>query len=277
MKKIIITLIVLIWLASIFYYENRNLIMSNTLNNNAIINYNTWSYQESVDIFSEALLLNNDYIINYNLWGSLFKTENKVKTIEGKIKLYNEVLEIYSWSLTIKYNQDTQDNYEYVQDKLNQLLNPEEENQEEANNNDASDESENTESNSEGWKSENSENDTNNSDSENKESWNDSSKTEEWEKNEWSESNQPEESKENSQESEWQNENSQWYENNQWNNLSQEELQQIEQYAENLKKSEFYNQKYFNKKEPEENQDIDWFFRDPFFDDSFSRWWEKDW
>ena len=129
MKKLIITLSILIWFILIFYYENKNIIMSNTLNNNAIINYNTWSYQESVDIFSWALLFNNDYVINYNLGNSLFKTDNETINIENKIKLYNEVLEIYSGSLAIKYSQDTQGNYEYVEDKLNQLLNPEEEKQ----------------------------------------------------------------------------------------------------------------------------------------------------
>jgi hypothetical protein len=282
MKKLIITLSILIWFILIFYYENKNLIMSNNLNNTAITNYNTWSYQDSINLFSWALALNNDFKITYNLGNSLFKTDNEAINIEDKIKLYNEVLEIYSWSLAVKYNQDTQDNYEFVQYKLNQLLNPEEKYQEEENNNENSDESENTESNTEEWESENSENDTNNSDGENNQSWDESSKSKEWEKNKWSEkseseSNQSEDTKDKSEQLEWQNESSQWSGSEQWNNLSQEALEQIEEYAENLKKSEFYNQKYFNKKEPEQNQDIDWFFRDPFFDDSFSRWWEKDW
>lgn len=277
MKKLIITLSILIWFILIFYYENKNIIMSNTLNNNAIINYNTWSYQESVDIFSWALLFNNDYVINYNLGNSLFKTDNETINIENKIKLYNEVLEIYSGSLAIKYSQDTQGNYEYVEDKLNQLLNPKEEKQDKESSNENSDNSDNNESNTEEWESEGSKNETNNDESENNESWKDWSKKEEWENKEWWESNESQQLDKNSEESDWKNKNSQWSENNQWNNLSKEELEQIEKYAENLKKSEFYNQKYFNKKESDENQDIDWFFRDQFFDDSFSRWWEKDW
>ena len=277
MKKNIIILFIIIWIISIFYYENRILISSNNINNKAIRQYNSWSYKLSWELLSWALVNNNNFILGYNLWNSYYKLWEENNNIDEKILHYTSALESYSGSLALKYNQDTQDNYEHVEEKLNELLNPEEQVQEDNTTNENPNE----------WESENS-SDENNSE-ENGNSWEENQKSDkEWENTEWSENKEWEESW-----TEWDNweegdnweekeSNNDWWDNwwewnKSWNNLSKEQLEQIEKYAEDLKKSEFYNQKYFNKKEPEQNQDIDWFFRDSFFDDNFVRWWEKDW
>lgn len=284
MKKTIIWFLIIIWLISIFYYENRYLILSNNLNNVAIWEYNSGSYNRSLEVFSWAVILNTDSIIQYNLGNSLYKlTELKVNN-EVKISWFTQVLEIYSGSLALKYNQDTQDNYEYVENKLYKLINPEENNQNNSQENNKNNTEETQEWNSqESWSEESSEETNQDSNPEDKNTSSQSSQNDQWDKNpEWWESQDSEQdidsSKESKSEETWEEWESQWSdENNNWNDLSQEELQQIENYANQLKKQEYYNQRHFNKQEPEQSNDIDGFFQDSFFDDSFIRGGEKDW
>ncbi len=63
--------------------------------------------------------------------------------------------------------------------------------------------------------------------------------------------------------------------------LSESNMEEIKDYIEKLKRQQAKNWQYFNK---EEQSDIDsnnfffWnFVNDPFFQDVFNRWWEKDW
>jgi hypothetical protein len=279
MKKIIIILLVLTGIISIFYYEIRVLIISNNINNKAVWEYNSWSYKISSDLFSWALVDNQNSILKYNLWNSYFKLWEKNNNTDNKIKHYSSALESYSGSLFIEYNEKAQENYEYVEQKLNDLLNPEEK-QEDNNSEENSEEPKSKETSNEEKSTQNANNKVN---QDSWEKWEESEKWDQtWENKEWSKNSEWEDSTEewdNSEESEfksnsWEN---RWDTNDNWDNLSKEQLEQIEKYADDLKKSEFYNQKYFNKKDPEQNQDIDWFFQDPFFDDSFVRWWEKDW
>ena len=269
MKKFIILLFFIIWSIAIFLYENRNLFISIKLNNQAISLYNSWSYELSNKIFSWALEENNDSIILYNIWNSLFKIWESDNNIEEKIKWYQVSLEAYSGSLDLRYNKDTQENYEYVKNKFDELL--ESKNQDDNSQN-------NNQEDSQEWEADdtNSEKNTSEQSHKNESSTEENQSTESTENeknNEENEGNQGNKDSNTNEKSE-ENQQSQWEETNE---LSQEQMEQIEQYAENLKKSEFYNQKYFNKQEPEDNQNIDDFFRDPFFDDSFVRWWEKDW
>lgn len=58
--------------------------------------------------------------------------------------------------------------------------------------------------------------------------------------------------------------------------LSNWEYQQLKEYVENLKEGEELYQDYFNKAWKSDN-DIFEYFNNPFFDDEFDRWSEKDW
>ena len=73
--------------------------------------------------------------------------------------------------------------------------------------------------------------------------------------------------------SNWEEWSWEWEWNNRKENLTQEQLKQIEKYSEDLKETEFYNQKYFNKTDINE-------WNDKSYEellDIIERGWEKDW
>jgi len=280
-KKIIFWILILIWFISIFFYENIDLYKLNNLNKAWISQYWSWNYQISQMIFSWAQLKQADAILEYNKGNSLYKQWENTNNMQDKVDSFQESLVAYSWSLFLEYNKETLENITFIENILEKLSTPEEKNTEKN-----KEESDNKENNS--W------------DNSDKKSWDEDgsgeeseekSESESWEsKNEkWDKINKEEINENNTEwdssidqwdnEKEWQNwEQSSWDEKDEENNkLTEEQKEQIEKYSDQLKKSEFYNQKYFNKKPHEINRDIDDLIRDPFLEDWFVRWWEKDW
>jgi len=264
MKKIIITLFITIWLLSIFYYENRNLIMSNKINNIGIKAYNNELHDIWIGQFNFANNIKQDAIILYNIWNTYYKTAEEKNDENEKIAYYELALDSYSWSLNLEYNQDTQDNYEYVEQKLDKLLNPEQEEQ------DTQSEEENSKSNQQ-WEKQEAE--ESNSEAVEGQEWNKTEDTKEWTNSEeWTKSEEGDWD-ENSSWNNWEEWSWEWEWNNRKENLTQEQLKQIEKYSEDLKETEFYNQKYFNKTDINE-------WNDKSYEellDIIERGWEKDW
>lgn len=268
--KIIFWILFILWVISVFFYENIDLYKQNNLNKAWISQYWSGNHLISELIFSWAQLKQSDAILEYNKANSLYKQWENANNMQDKVDYFQKALDWYSWSIALEYNQDTQDNITFVEDILEKLSTPEEQKESE-----------------EKW-----ENQENNSweDSEKKE-WESNTENESWESqdqksdeaNKWENDENSTEWEESEDQSgnkkEWEDsEKSSWEEKDEENNeLTEEQKEQIEKYSDQLKKSEFYNQKYFNKKPQEINRDINDLMRDPFLEDWFVRWWEKDW
>jgi hypothetical protein len=254
MKKIII-LFIITCLLSIFYYENRNLIISNKINNIGINAYINELYVIWIGQFNLANNTKKDAVILYNIWNTHYKIAEEKNNENEKIAYYELALDSYSWSLNIDYNQDTKYNYEYVEQKLDKLLNTEQEEQETKLDEESTENQEWEEINPASGK---------------EQEWDiteESKEVTEWEEKKW---------EENSNWNDWSNWKEwswEWEWTNETEELSQEQLEQIEKYSEDLKKTEFYNQKYFNKVNHNELNDKSY---DELMD-IFERWWEKDW
>lgn len=240
-------------------------------NHENILNYNIansyyklWKYEKSIELYSK--IKNSDkklnFYKNHNLWNTYYKLWTFKNTDEEKIKLWKKSLENYKNALNIEINEDkkeTQENYDYVKKKLDDLLKKQEEKEEQKK----------EQNQSWSWASQNQENSN-----EQQQNWEQESKKEIqdpskiWAKNwtNWWQFNEI---------GEWQNEVKEF---------SQEEKMEVEFYLQDLKNLQKQNQQYLNnQKLPLSgntfNDLLNQFREDPMFQDILPDSWneEKDW
>jgi hypothetical protein len=230
--------------------------------------YNAWNayyknreYEIAIQAYEWALWTENNNLlfrIYHNLWNSYYRIweqneENKLEYFLNSVSNYEEALEI-------KYDEETEANRDFVLEKIKELEEKMQENNE----------------NSE-W----------NEDSETSSEWQDS----EWQNSEW------EQQSWNSQDWEKQNSNENWEEQSSyteqtwgWNvensKLSEEDRKALEEYTKMLQESQNAYSEWFNKVYQERSDDFfeDFFNFDPFnfdsfFDNSLLNWDnnKKDW
>ena len=226
--------------------------------NNSAWNYNLWNlfylkwdYDSAINYFNKVSEFSSKILIfrsNHNIWNSYYRIGQKDK--ENEIKHYKSSLDYYQKALNINFDKETKSNYDFVLDKIKKL---EEKNEQE--------------------KNEQEKNDDKNQD------WTDkTSKKTEYKNNNSSNKNQ-----ENSQN---EYKNSTWEESNSWEKLdsqsqdakspelTQEQIQAIEDYKETLKKEQYFNSEWYNKVYEWENIDIfESFFNNSLLEDDN----KKDW
>ena len=259
-----------------FLLTNYKFLLWNYYNNKWIELYNNLNYSWALIQHEKALSSLENEDILYNIWNDYFKYWEWIENTKVKIDNYIKSLDSYSWSLNIKYDEKTKENYDYVLNKLNELkIEQEEENNDEENKDwkDEEEKGENEEKNNKEWKDEEENNNSkeNNKTKENideenenlEENW-----TLSWSENTWSWA-----------ELHWDDKNiEEWLKQPEF---TQKQLQEIEKYLEKLKNDEVKNQQYFNKSNDSQNDPNDFFNNffenDPFFDKIIDRWWEKDW
>ena len=252
MKKVII----FIWLSIVlFFIINYKAIVWEYFSYKGTISYDNWSFSWALWYHKSLLNIKESPEILHNLWNDTFQIWRLNQNEQEKRLLYNKALEYYSWSLVISENLETRENYNYVLNKLDELEQDQE--QENDNQNNQSDEKSSDDKNQE-WSG--------------KQKW----ETKEWwEKKEWWETK------------EWWAEWENWENNNQNSSseekkpLSESDMKELNNYIDKLKKQQENNAQYFNKEKQswiEPNNLHFWnFINDPFFQDVFNRWWEKDW
>lgn len=246
MNKLILIIFGFVFIISIFMLENRAFIVQYFENNKWLQEYYSENYIEAYEIFSWSIQKKSNEIVLFNIWNNFVKEAEKSENIVEKIWLLQKSIKHYEKSLDINKNDFVENNKAYAENKIDELLEQEEK-----------EESENK------WETE-SDNGLNN--------WeNEESENTDWVQNQW-ENIDPSYNNQNEAGESWIISNSSW--NSQ--SLSQSQTQQLEEYLEELKEIEKNNQQYFNKK----TQWWDLFERfsnDPFFQNEFDRWWEKDW
>lgn len=221
--------------------------------NNSAWNYNLWNlfylkwdYDSAINYFNKVSEFSSKILIfrsNHNIWNSYYRIGQKDK--ENEIKHYKSSLDYYQKALNINFDKETKANYDFVLDKIKKLEE----------------------------KKEQEKNDDKNQD------WTDkTSKKTEYKNNNSSNKNQ-----ENSQN---EYKNSTWEESNSWEKLdsqsqdakspelTQEQIQAIEDYKETLKKEQYFNSEWYNKVYEWENIDIfESFFNNSLLEDDN----KKDW
>lgn len=240
MKKIIITfvlIICLIWFIFHTFWTYRFQKIIEAL-------YDTWSYP-----IVEVLLKEEDETAKnlHNAGNSMYRQYEENKE---NIRLLEESIDYFSWSLDIEENIDTRYNYVFTKKILDEIEKQEEEKEEQ-----------NKQEKEEQNKQE--EDTEQNQDTENKEDWD--GETSSWKSEKGSSQEDTENTQKNNREEQYKLEQQQEV----WK-LSKEETQALEKIIENLKKEQIYNQKFYNKKDQKT-------FWEKMFDDFFDRGWEKDW
>jgi len=255
-------------------YENAIINHNKSLKykDNDITNYNLawdyyklWQYEKSKEIY-EKLLKNKDLNqdTSYNLWNTLYKLWDKEKNTENKIKLWEESLKNYKNILDKKTDKKTQENYDFVKKKLDELKKQQNQDNKDQKNSENNKKEENKDWNSQQQSQEN-------------KSWEDSK---DWK--DWQQTKDSKDAKNTSgNQSWWQKETEKQAES--W--LSEDEKKSFEQYNEQLKQEQLNNSdSYWKQSQSLENNDIfDRIFQDPFFNnsdwfnDSILNQNEKDW
>lgn len=218
-----------------------------TKNDNILYNiwndyYKIWDYENSLEQYkkmSKSDSLEFDKL--HNLWNLFYRLGEKY--INNSINFWTDSLNSYKEALLIKNEEKTRKNYEFVLDKLNNLLKEEETKETEE---------EKKEENLEKEKSE-----------EEQEQWD----------NEWQENNNSNnEQRDEKYKLDWKTESIE---------LTWKQREELKQYEKYLKAIEANNQIFFNKKGENNNSELEKlrndFAWDPFFDSVFDDWWEKDW
>lgn len=242
-KKIIIFTFILITLFIIFNYK---VFLWNYYFSQANNNYIASNFSWALDWYNNSLNYLSWSNLNYNKWNTYYRIWEKEKNLDEKINDYTKSLNLYKNILeedkksNKKEDQDTRFNYEFVKKKLEELQEQKHEEQEQQ----EEEQQEQEQQEEQNWDEENSEG-------------------EQQDANTWEDNSGQNWSEESIEESE--NATKQFLQTE----LSPEELKQVEDYIENLNQEEKYNREYFNNVQPLQI--------DPFFDDLFDRWWEKDW
>ncbi len=277
-KKIVFIFIVsflllnIIFLKDFFYNSYSNYLFSNkdfswALNNFSKAKNVYWAYNSANSLYKQnqfekaiksylSIVWDEKNSFNFNIYHNLWNSYYKLwepKSDEEKLKNFEKSVSFYEKALNIKYDEQTKKNLDFVLDKMKKIQEKKKQEQQEKQNNE--------QSKSWSW-SENSENKSWSLSEDKSSSWSENSKTENWK---------------NSSKS-WQNEK--WE-----SSLTEEQLQQIENYSKDLKEQEKNSSALFNKvykwgQNEQNTSDFEaLFWNDPFFDNSLLEWWkeEKDW
>ena len=263
LKNFIILILALIIVFLVFNYK---IILWLIFNISWNYHYNNLNYTWSLNYHNLALDNLNKEEIMHNIWNDLYKIWELQDNTEEKIEYYKKSLLNYERALNKKENKDTRENYEFVKNKLDELLSKEEENKKEEEEREKEEDNKEDESNEDKEKEKEDNKDESNEEEKNKEN-NEADK--ENEDNEISPQPSPA------------GEGETWKEPEQPSWFTEKEKKQLDDYIEKMKKEEQANQKFFNKK-PDNNIDPNDFFfdnyiKDPFFENIIDKDWEKDW
>lgn len=274
MKKNIVFIIIFVFILLLFISLNYNIFLANTYFTNSNNYYKNSVFTWALDSYDKALNYSNDNNIQYNKWNTFYRLSENEKDLNKKIELLSNSINSYSWIINSNNyisDYDTEFNYEFVKKKLEELEKEQQKEEENKNNKDKEDIKENNQDSDKSQeqdssnKSENSENQSENNESDKP----NSEKSEEQKQN-----SENKESTNNSENKQTESTNSDEYKSNnqQQDNtqqLSSDDLNQIQDYIDKLKDEEKYNREYYNNVQPVSDN--------PFFDSFFDRWDEKDW
>lgn len=301
-KNILIWLLTILWLLTInifdilwFFYNSKwnseyikwnfqtaynNYKTANNLQNNVILKYNIANTYYKQNDFQKALTFYNyalsespncekepDFcFLNYhNIWNTYYRLWEKNNDWEQKKSLRNQAITSYKKALNIKHDQETKENLEFVQKKLDEV-----------NAKDLSSQSwDNQQNQNLSWSKD--------GDSLGLEQWSWDQSTQsldnQWS---WNQQNQNTWNESKDADSSW----TKWTDssrlNNSGNDLSKDQEKKLQDYMQYLKQEELKNQWNFNKKPQDSNpqQDIfsQFFGNNPFFDNgALNNDGKKDW
>ena len=252
MKKTIIFIFLSIIIFCSSNYKNIVSDYYSYMGNNS---YYNWSFSWALWYHNMSLKFRETPEILHNIWNDNFKFWESYSQKEVKKEFYQKALIYYSWSLNISENIKTRENYNYVLSKLEDL----EQNNVDKQNNKDQKKSENNKDQEVDDETDHWENKT-----ENNEEWTqwESTWSQKWAKSEDTSQQENQASQENKK-------------------LSVSDMKELQNYLEKLKDSQKKNSQFFNKEKQswiDQNNLFFWnFIDDPFFQDIFNRWWEKDW
>lgn len=289
-KSILIWLLTILWLLTInsfdilwFFYNSKwnseytkwnfqiaysNYKIANNLQNDIILKYNIANtyykqndFQKALTFYNYALSDNKtceknpDFcFLNYhNIWNTYYRLWEKNNDWEQKKSLRDQAITSYEKALNIKYDQETKENLEFVQKKLEDIKMKDLSSQNQQSQNGSWDQA---------WQS---------WDNQQNQSWSWNQSTQSWDNSQQQNGSWDQTSKSQS----WDNKQSQ---NWSWNQskdddssrLNKDQEQKLQDYMQYLKQQELNNQWNFNKKPQDSNpqQDIfsQFFGNNPFFD-----------
>lgn len=85
--------------------------------------YKLWEYDKAFKKYLEIDCNNKDtcFILNHNIWNTAYKLWENLNNLD-KLNLWQKSLSYYSKALNIKYDKKTKKNYDFVLNKLNDLI-----------------------------------------------------------------------------------------------------------------------------------------------------------
>lgn len=209
--------------------------------------YKLWDFEKAKDIFKSLKDINNDFFINHNLWNSYFKIWEKNQDESKKLKSWNDALIAYENALSVKYDDETKKNYDFVKEKIKNINEKNEKENEEKN--------QQKDKQTWSWNAKQEQDLQNQEKKDLEQDW--------WE-------GEAEEFTKNEEWKEW----SQWPEKQEnKSSFSEQEQKEIQDYTKGLKQIQKDNQKYFNRSNNynkwNDPNDIFWnLFNDPFFNNN---------
>lgn len=207
------------------------------------ISYIKWNYDSAINYFSKISEYSSEellYRTNHNLWNSYYRIGET--DFDNELKHYQSSLYYYQKALNIRFDEETKANYDFVSDKIKNLEEKDKEEQEQ--NNDENQE----------W------------------TWNTTEKNEDTNSNE---SNKNQENSQNEDTNSINEKSNSWQKlDSQSPELTNEQINAIEEYKEMLKKEQDLNTEWYNKVYEWENIDIfESFFNNSLLEDDN----KKDW
>jgi len=247
--------------------------------------YKEKKYKDAVKIYKSILTKQKNEInfrLNHNVWNWFYRIWEEEKDSIKKIKFWKEAIKYYLKALEIKFDEETNKNLEFVQNKIKQENKKQEDKKQE--------DKKQEDKKQEDKKQENKK-------QEDKKGWKKGENKEDWEKNkDWKEGKTWKENKEwdNKAWKEWETKKA-WKENKNWDNktwkegkswedkLSKQQEDILQAYEQKLKKDQEQNAWNFNKVYQEQTNPFDnfdsFFENDPFFNNNLLNRWseERDW
>lgn len=295
-KKIIIFIIILVliiilptlifFLSNLAFWPWNNYIFANSINKNlekvfsknellklkkADYYYRLGEYDKSLENYLKIDCKDDKVCFNlyHNIWNTYYKlSQNQIPDLE-KISLLQKSLSYYSKALNIQFDQETKKNYDFVLEKLNELIKKtkEDSKQEEKPKQEESKSEEDKQENQDNKEQEN----KNDEESENKQTQENqnSENTNSWE----TQGNSQEQQNQTQIQPKWPSMKIDEEREDAKNKLSLEEQKQIENYIEWLKLDEQQN---INLNKPQKSNDLFDILRDDFFFEWFDKnenWW----
>ncbi len=140
-----IIIFVLVFPSLVFFVSNLafwpwwNYIFANNINkklekifpNNSILKlkkwdyyYKLWEYDKALENYLKVNYQNNEtcFTLNHNIWNTYYKLWDKIESKVDKISLWQKSLSFYSKALNIKQDLETKKNYDFVLEKLRELI-----------------------------------------------------------------------------------------------------------------------------------------------------------